>query len=61
MRRKFERTTPPEPYKAPPVLPPGTSGSYVLHKGLGPPRIDLWTREEIEKRFDRKRRWFGSD
>jgi len=41
-----------EPYRLPPVLPPADPDDVILvmHKGLGPARIDEMTRAEADRK-----------
>jgi hypothetical protein len=48
----------PQPYKAPPTLPPATCDTVVIHLGLLPLRMEIWTADEADGKVKRKRRWF---
>jgi hypothetical protein len=54
-----QQDKPPQPYKAPPTLPPATCDTVVIYKGLSPFKIEIWTADEIDGKVKRKRRWFG--
>jgi len=46
----------PEPYRAPPTLPPATMDTMMIDMGLRL-RFETWTADEVSGKVKRKRRW----